>query len=110
MNQGLEYQHYNFLLLLFFRLIFGRLHQTGVAKVFVAVFAQRVGCDSTDIPADKTDKPRANKAGPTCWTVAPLPALTVRATSPLATYATVPGIMPKKDAGAYSKTETEVNP
>ena len=49
-NQGLEYQHYNFLLLLFFRLIFGRLHQTGVAKVFVAVFAQRVGCDSTDIP------------------------------------------------------------
>ena len=50
MNQGLEYQHYNFLLLLFFRLIFGRLHQTGVAKVFVAVFAQRVGCDSTDIP------------------------------------------------------------
>jgi hypothetical protein len=34
----------------------------------------------------------------------------VRATSPLATYAAVPGIMPKKDAGAYSNTETDVKP
>ena len=67
MNQGLEYQHYNFSLYYFFPPhLWTPPSNRGRKSLRCRLRNSALDAILPIYPADKTDKPRANKAGPTC--------------------------------------------